>query len=565
MKCETPARSSRSSLEPAPIQNPSATDRRCVYSVTTRWRNPARKARTSARTDRTRAVPLGSYAFLAAPWFQLRLLSVTLGVVAHDSPLGRGPLKLRFKGRPPLRRQALVLSATLVALLALGGGRGMGALPTGFQETVVFSGLTNPSAIGSSLRMRRVFVAEKGGRIKVFDGLMDSSPDVFADLSANVQLLGSRDARVRARSRLHQQAAVCACPLHLRCGDRRVAADVGDGCPNPPGATGGWVCGQWPPLAADGVGNFMTGAEQVLINDWCQQYPSHSIGALGFGADGALYVSGGDGASFNFTDWGQDGSPLNPCGDPPGGIGAALSPPSAEGGALRSQDLRTSSDPATLDGAILRVNPDTGQALPTNPNAASGDANARRIVAYGLRNPFRSRSGRGRARSGWAMSAGRAGRRSTGSPTRWGRWRTSAGPATRATAGSPATTTPASASARTCTLPGGVVATPYYTYNHSAQVVAGESVPDRELLDRRAGLLHRRAVSRQLRRCAVFRRLLARLHLGDVPGRNGLPNASNRATFQEPAANPSISRSAPTGRSTTPTSTAARSAGSRTT
>ena len=63
----------------------------------------------------------------------------------------------------------------------------------------------------------------------------------------------------------------------------------------------------------------MTGSEQVLIEDWCQQYPSHSIGTVEFGPDGALYASGGDGASFNFVDYGQDGSPLNPCGDPPGG------------------------------------------------------------------------------------------------------------------------------------------------------------------------------------------------------------------------------------------------------
>ena len=49
----------------------------------------------------------------------------------------------------------------------------------------------------------------------------------------------------------------------------------------------------------------MTGTEQVLINDWCQQFPSHSIGDLRFGADGALYVTGGDGASFNVVDYGQ--------------------------------------------------------------------------------------------------------------------------------------------------------------------------------------------------------------------------------------------------------------------
>ena len=66
-----------------------------------------------------------------------------------------------------------------------------------------------------------------------------------------------------------------------------------------------------------------------------------------------------------------------------------MTPPTAEGGALRSQDIRTTGDPTGLDGAILRVDPDTGAAMPGNPNAGSADPNARRIVAYGLRNPFR--------------------------------------------------------------------------------------------------------------------------------------------------------------------------------
>ena len=60
------------------------------------------------------------------------------------------------------------------------------------------------------------------------------------------------------------------------------------------------------------------------------------MGTVEFGPDGALYVSGGDGASFTFADYGQDGNPLNPCGDPPAGVGGVQTPPSAEGGALRS-------------------------------------------------------------------------------------------------------------------------------------------------------------------------------------------------------------------------------------
>src|ERR687891_167328 len=58
---------------------------------------------------------------------------------------------------------------------------------------------------------------------------------------------------------------------------------LSDPCPTPPGATGDGcvVSGRLSRLRA--AGNFMTGAEQVLIEDWCQQYPSHSVGAMVFG------------------------------------------------------------------------------------------------------------------------------------------------------------------------------------------------------------------------------------------------------------------------------------------
>ena len=51
----------------------------------------------------------------------------------------------------------------------------------------------------------------------------------------------------------------------------------------------------------------------------------------------ALYVSGGDGASWQFADYGQE---ENPAGDPPVPAGGLQTPPTAEGGALRSQDQR---------------------------------------------------------------------------------------------------------------------------------------------------------------------------------------------------------------------------------
>jgi glucose/arabinose dehydrogenase/PKD repeat protein len=290
----------------------------------------------------------------------------------------------------------LVGGLVAAALLLVGQSSAAAALPPGFQESVVFSGLDHPTALRFSPD-GRIFVAEKNGRIKVFDNLSDTTPTLFADLSTNVYnfwdrgLLGiALDPAFPTQPYVyvlytydHELGSPAPAP---RWGTPGVLSDP---CPTPPGPTadGCVVSGRLSRLQASG--NVMVGSEQVLIEDWCQQYPSHSTGSLAFGADGALYASGGDGASFNFADWGQDGNPLNPCGDPPGGVGSVLSPPTAEGGALRSQDLESSGDPVTLDGAILRVNPATGAGLPDNPLASSTDANARRIVAYGLRNPFR--------------------------------------------------------------------------------------------------------------------------------------------------------------------------------
>ena len=127
-----------------------------------------------------------------------------------------------------------------------------------------------------------------------------------------------------------------------------------DGCPTPPGPTtdGCVVTGKLVRIqvAAD---DHEVGTPQVLIADqWCQQYPSHSVGDLGFGPDGSLYVSGGEGASFTGVDYGQNGgalagtpTPKNPCGDPPAGVGGTETPPTAEGGALRAQSPRRTAGP----------------------------------------------------------------------------------------------------------------------------------------------------------------------------------------------------------------------------
>ncbi|WP_206641957.1 LamG-like jellyroll fold domain-containing protein [Nonomuraea polychroma] len=290
--------------------------------------------------------------------------------------------------------RCLVSAALLLAgLTALSSPAA--ALPQRFHKQTIFSGLISPTNIEFAAD-GRVFVAEKGGYIKVFDSLSDTTPTLYADLRTKVHdfwdrgLLGmALHPNFPADPRVYVLYSYDAEPggTAPRWGQ---ANEDYDECPSPPGPTGDGcrITGRLSVISP-------SGAETPLITDWCQQYPSHSIGDLQFGRDGMLYASAGDGASFEFPDYGQDNLtssdivPDNPCGDPPGAVGTALTPPSAEGGTLRSQDLRTNGDPTGLDGTIIRINPDTGAAAPGNPNAGSSDPNTARVVAYGLRNPFR--------------------------------------------------------------------------------------------------------------------------------------------------------------------------------
>lgn len=348
-------------------------------------------------------------------------------------------------------------------------------LPTGFRDTSVLSGLSQPTNVRFASD-GRIFVAQKDGLIKIFHGLGDTSPVTFADLRTEVDNYWDRGLLGMALDP-NFPASPYVYALYTR--DAPLGGTVpvwNDACPNPPGATadGCVVSGRLVRLTASGD---TATATKVLVDDWCQQFPSHSIGELNFGPDGALYASGGDGASFNNADYGQYGSPKNPCGDPPTGSGGIQTPPTAEGGALRAQDVRTTSDPAGLNGSIIRIDPATGDALQSNPLASSGDPNARRIVAHGFRNPFRFAIRPG-TNELWAGDVG------------WNDWeeidRIASPTSGPANFGWPcyegAGRQPAydALNLNICEdlygTPGAVTA-PFFTYNHASTVVGGEACP----------------------------------------------------------------------------------------
>lgn len=270
-------------------------------------------------------------------------------------------------------------------------------LPKGFHDEPVFEGLREPTALRFAPD-GRIFVAEKSGEIMVYDNLGDPEPTLFADLRTEVYDFGDRGILGLALDpgfSTNHYVYVLYTYDHLL-GDPQPAPKwgvpnhSGDDCEEKPSGTGVDDCpvsGRLVRLTAAGdeaAPSATAPAENVLVEDWCAQYSSHSIGDLEFGPEGALYASGGEGADANSSDYGQNGWPQkNQCGDPPGVVGEALSPPTAEGGSLRAQNL------TNLDGKVIRVDPATGEGWPGNPMVASANANRRRVVAYGFRNPFR--------------------------------------------------------------------------------------------------------------------------------------------------------------------------------
>ena len=84
-------------------------------------------------------------------------------------------------------------------------------------------------------------------------------------------------------------------------------------------------------VAPDGERRHGDRTEKVLINDWCQQFPSHSVGDLQFGPGGALYVSGGEGASFDTARLRAARHPATPAATRPAASAATQTRPTRRG------------------------------------------------------------------------------------------------------------------------------------------------------------------------------------------------------------------------------------------
>ena len=191
-----------------------------------------------------------------------------------------------------LRRWARLLLAALIACMALAAGPAPApatTLPPGFQESAQpWTGLDTPIAIEFAPN-GRVFVAEKSGIVKTFESITDPTPSVFADLRTKVHNYSDRgllsiaiDPEFPAEPYVYvhytHDAAIGG--IAPRWGSPGVTNDP---CPDPPAGPGGSVngcvvSGRISRLRASG--EFMTGPETVLVEDFCEQFNTDTGGGL---------------------------------------------------------------------------------------------------------------------------------------------------------------------------------------------------------------------------------------------------------------------------------------------
>jgi glucose/arabinose dehydrogenase len=304
---------------------------------------------------------------------------------------------------------ALARTLLFVGVFAIAAAPAAGMdLPPGFQARTLplpkataptyANGLQKPTTIDFAPD-GKLFVAERNGRVLEFDSTEDPTPTLVLSILDKVMAKGDRgilgmklDPEYPTKPFLYLSYTYDA-PIG---GDYKASthphlADGADECVEEKLSGDCLVSGRLARVEIDPAtslavgGPVDPGSEQVLINSWCQQTTSHSVGDIEFDAEGALLMSGGEGASWGSIDYGQLG---NYCADP-----------EFEGGSLRAQDLRTPATPVDqtdYSGSIIRVDRETGAALPNNPlsleplfGAGVEDAAAKRILAEGLRNPYR--------------------------------------------------------------------------------------------------------------------------------------------------------------------------------
>jgi glucose/arabinose dehydrogenase/PKD repeat protein len=138
--------------------------------------------------------------------------------------------------------------------------------------------------------------------------------------------------------------------------------------------------------AADGFRTVDPASRRILVGETIQTgipslFQSHGPGSLVFGTDGTLLASCGEGASYNGTDAG-------------GAVGGNYASQALADGIIQTKENVGAYRAQLVDslgGKIIRINPATGDGVPSNPffDPVAPRAPRSRVWALGLRNPYR--------------------------------------------------------------------------------------------------------------------------------------------------------------------------------
>ncbi len=262
-------------------------------------------------------------------------------------------------------------------------------LPAGFSEQAVASGWNEPVGLAfdpSPEAANRVYVWERAGRVWIVEnGVKLATPliDISDEVGAwrDHGLLG-----VALHPNFHQNGFIYLSYVV----DRHHLLNAGTPAYNPAtneyfAATIGRIT-RYTARVADGLRSVDPASRKVLVGETKSTgfpilFQSHGVGHLVFGNDGTLLASCGEAANYDEVD---DGSVPNPT-YAAQALADGIISVKENVGAFRAQLVDS------LSGKIIRIDPETGDGIASNPffDPANPRAARSRVWTLGLRNPFR--------------------------------------------------------------------------------------------------------------------------------------------------------------------------------
>ncbi|PHN00961.1 PQQ-dependent sugar dehydrogenase [Flavilitoribacter nigricans] len=259
-------------------------------------------------------------------------------------------------------------------------------LPPDFHDEVYLNGFDFPTGVTFDDN-GRAYVWEKAGRIQMIDTLGKPFPAPLLDISEEV-----------SNWKDHGLMGFCLDHDFLENGyiyllyalDRHYYDHYGTPAYHPDSSVLHQpTIGRVSRFTADPATAFTTiieGSKKVLLGETIGNgipllYAYHGLGSLIMATDRTLLISCGDATSNVSADIGGDSleTPVTPA------LAAGIITPDQDVGSYRAQYL------GSYNGKILRIDPETGDGLPSNPffDPSAPRSAVSRIWAYGLRNPYR--------------------------------------------------------------------------------------------------------------------------------------------------------------------------------